>query len=168
MNADVPAELVFRQMQLDDTESVVELGMSSLTYIDLAAADPELAHSPYLYMMGGLTYGDLATTDPDSPLAMSIVAEINYRKVGFILAYSHFVGIPITKICIIHAIVVDPSYHGQGIGTRLLNQLKKKCKEENIQIIRMFIKQHDTSLKTYLGSLGFHQSNVINYDILIE
>jgi len=40
------------------------------------------------------------------------------------------VGIPISEVCIIHAIAVSPEYQGHGIGTQLLSQLQSKCENE--------------------------------------
>lgn len=153
-------------MHHEDTDSVIALGKSGLTYVDLAASAP--SHKDYvpLQIIGGLSYEDLAATDPDSQLAMSFVAEIDNRMIGFLLAYIHFVGIPITKICIIRAIVVDPDYQGQGIGTRLFKQLQNKCREDGIQVTRILVPQHNTQLRNYLSAMGFHQSSVLNYDKL--
>jgi GNAT superfamily N-acetyltransferase len=163
-NQDTP---VFRSMELGDIESVLALGKFGLTYVDLAVADPT-AHGPTsLNVIGGLTYGDLSAIDPDSPQAMNLVAEINDKVIGVLLAYVHFVGIPITKISIIRAIVVDPDYQKQGIATQLLQHLQSKCKEEGIPVIRMLIPQHSAQLKNYMKSQGFHQSNVLNFDKLI-
>ena len=166
MNANMPATLVFRRMQLGDTESVLALGKRGLTYVDLAAADPDPHDYTSLYLMSGLTYEEFDPIDPDSPLAMSFVVETGKKVIGFLLAYAHFVGIPIIKICVIHAIVVDSDFHGQGIGTQLLNQLQIKCKEEDIQIVRIPVRQHNAQLINYLKSLGFRQSNVVNFDKL--
>jgi ribosomal protein S18 acetylase RimI-like enzyme len=166
MNANVPDTLIFRRMQLGDTESVLDLAKSGLTYVDLVAADHDPHDYTSMYIMSGLAYGDLDPTDPDSPLAMSFVAEIGKKVIGFLLAYAHFIGIPITRICVIHAIVVDPDYHGQGIGTQLLRQLQSKCKEEDIKIMRILVRQHNTQLRNYIGSLGFHQSKVMIFDKL--
>lgn len=133
---------IFRRMQLGDIESILTLGKTQLTY------------------------GDLSVVDPEGPLTMSFVAEISNKIIGFLLARAHFVGIPITKVCVIHSIIVDPDYRGQGIGTQLLSQLQTKCEEDDIQIMRILVPQHNTQLRNYIGSLGFRQSNFINYDKL--
>jgi GNAT superfamily N-acetyltransferase len=165
MSDNIQPKVTFRPMEIEDTKSVLALGMSSLTYVDVAVADPDQS-SPYRYLTSGLDYGDLAATDPESPESMSFVAEVDDKIVGFILAYSHFVGIPVTKICIIHAIVVDPDHHGLGIGAELMHRIRLKCKEDNVKLIRMLVPNHDAELKHYLGLLGFRPSNVINFDLL--
>lgn len=130
----------FRRMLHDDINSVLTLGKSSLNY------------------------GDLASADPDGPLAMSFVADTGEKIVGFILARAHFVGIPIREVCVIHAIAVDSEYQKQGVGTQLLSKLEERCDNEGIQIIRMLLPQHDIKLRNYMTSLGFRQSNLINFD----
>jgi ribosomal protein S18 acetylase RimI-like enzyme len=142
MSVNVPDKLTFRRMQLGDIESVLALGKS------------------------GLSYGDLVSADPDGPLAMSFVADVSNKVVGFVLARAHFVGIPIAKICVIHAITVDPGYQRRGIGTQLLSELQGKCEEEDIQIMRILVPQQDMPLRDYVGALGFRHSHLINFDKL--
>ncbi|MBN1191040.1 MAG: GNAT family N-acetyltransferase [Dehalococcoidales bacterium] len=142
MNSNAPEKLSFRRMILSDIESVLALGKSNLTY------------------------GDLASADPDGPLAMSFVADNGKKLVGFVLARAHFVGIPITKVCVIHAITVDSEYQRKGVGTQLLSELQTKCEEEDIQIMRMLVPQHDINLRNYMEALGFRHSNFINFDKL--
>jgi len=132
--------VTFRGMKHDDITSVITLGKSSLTY------------------------GDLASADPDSPLAMSYVADAGDKIVGFILARAHFVGIPLREVCVIHAIAVDPGFQNQGIGGQLLDELENRCNNEDVQIIRILLPQHDMRLRSYMTSLGFRQSNLINFD----
>lgn len=164
MNTDTPPRPIFRRMQPGDSDSVLNLGKRGLSYVDLATAEPDPHDYVSLYIMSGLTYKEFAPLDPGNPRSMSFVAEIGDTVVGFLLAYTHLVGIPTTRICVIHAIVVDHEYHGQGIGTQLLSQLQRSCKEEDIRIIRIFIPQHNKQLKNYMGAMGFHQSNVIIFD----
>ncbi len=73
-------------------------------------------------------------------------------------------GIPLIKICIVHAIVVDPEYHGQGIGTRLFQALQDKCLEGNIQVMRILVPEHNQNLINYLAVMGFNQSRILNFD----
>jgi|WetSurMetagenome_2_1015567.scaffolds.fasta_scaffold672516_1 ribosomal protein S18 acetylase RimI-like enzyme len=166
MNANMPASPVYRRMQPRDIEPVLALSKSSLPYVDLASADADPHDYTSLYLMSGLTFDELAPVEPDSPLAMNFVAEMDKKIAGFVLAYTHFIGIPIRKICLIHAIVVDPDHHGQGIGTQLLNRLQKQCKEDDIKSMRFLIRQNNSPLMNYLSSLGFRQSDVVIYDKL--
>jgi ribosomal protein S18 acetylase RimI-like enzyme len=140
MDTNIKGATILRRMQQGDIEAVLTLGQS------------------------GLTYGDLAAADPDSPLAMSFVAEVDQKIIGFILARAHFVGIPISEVCVIHAIAVVPDYQKQGIGTQLLSQLQTRCEDEDIHIMRILVPQNDLQLRNYISSLGFRQSYLINFD----
>jgi ribosomal protein S18 acetylase RimI-like enzyme len=142
MNTNTPEKVTLRRMQLSDIESVLALGKS------------------------GLTYQDLASADPDGPLAMSFVADAHNKVIGFVLARAHFVGIPIYKVCVIHAITVDPDYQSQGVGTQLLSELQSKCEEEDIQIMRILVPQDNMRLRNYVGALGFRSSSFVNFDKL--
>lgn len=164
MNNNVPVSPVFRRMQPQDVEPVLDLGKSSLNYVDLASADHDPHDYTSLYLRSGLTFGEFAPVDPESPRSMNFVAEVDKKIAGFVLAYQHFIGIPIVKICAIHALVVDPDYHGRGIGFQLLERLQKQCKENGIKSLRFLVRQDNAMLKRYLGSLGFRQSPVIIYD----
>jgi GNAT superfamily N-acetyltransferase len=164
MNANTPASPVYRRMQPRDIEPVLALSKNSLPYVDLASIDTDANDYTSLYLMSGLTFEELTPVDPDSPLAMYFVAEIDKKIAGFVLAYFHYIGIPAIKICNIHAIVVDPDYHGQGIGAQLINRLQKQCKEDDIKIMRFLIRQNNPRLQDYIGSLGFKQSNVLIFD----
>lgn len=164
MNDNTPVSPVYRRMQPRDIEPVLALGKSSLPYVDLASFDTDQSDYTSLYLMSGLTFDELTPVDTDSPLAMYFVAEIDKKIAGFVLAYIHYIGIPINKICNIHAIVVDPDYHGQGIGAQLITRLQKQCKEDDIKIMRFLIRQNNPRLQDYIGSLGFKQSNVLIFD----
>jgi ribosomal protein S18 acetylase RimI-like enzyme len=142
MNTNVPDKVILRRMQLGDIKSVLALGKS------------------------GLTFQDLASADPDGPLAMSFVADAGNRVIGFVLARAHFVGIPIHKVCVIHAITVDSDYQSQGIGTQLLSELQSKCEEKDIQIMRILVPQNNMRMRNYVSMLGFRYSNFVNYDKL--
>jgi ribosomal protein S18 acetylase RimI-like enzyme len=167
MKVNEQAAPVFRAMQSGDSESVLALGKSSLTYVDLASSEPD-PHNDYSssYIMSGLKYEDFDPTGPDSPVSLNIVAEVEEKVVGFVLAQIQLIGIPIIKICLLHSIVVDPDYHGQGISHRLLSELQSRCREEDIQIMRILVRQQSVQLKKYLGSLGFQQNNVVIFDKL--
>jgi ribosomal protein S18 acetylase RimI-like enzyme len=166
MNANAPSSPVYRRMQPRDIEPVLVLGKSSLPYVDLASVDADPHDYTSLYLMSGLTFEELAPVEPDSPQAMNFVAEMDKKIVGFVLAYTHFIGIPVIKTCLVHAIVVDPDYHGQGIGTQLLNRLQRQCKEDDIKIMRFLIRPNNVMLTNYLKSLGFRLSDVVIYDKL--
>ena len=114
-----------------------------------------------------ITYRDLVSTDPGGPLDLSFVAEAAGRIVGCVLARLAYAGVPFYEVCIVHAIVVDPDYQRHGIGSRLVNELVNHCRDEEIHKIRALVDQSNAELRHFIENLGFHRSNIINYDITL-
>ena len=111
-----------------------------------------------------ITYRDLVANYPGGPFDLSFIAEVNGRMVGFILARLEFVYIPFVEVCLIDAVGVDPEYQGQQIGSTLVNKLIDRCHLEDIDTIRALVAQDDEPLRRFVEYLGFHRSNIINYD----
>ncbi len=107
---------------------------------------------------------DMVASQLGGRLDLSFIAEFEGHLVGFILARIQYLGIPITEVCVIHAIVVEPKYRGQGIGSLLINRLKSHCDSKGIQKMRAFVSQNDSELMNYFEHLGFHRSNIINLE----
>lgn len=97
---------------------------------------------------------------------ISLVAEYEGILVGFILARLAYVGMPMVGVGLMHAIAVKTDYQQHGIGTLLIEELRKNCKAAGVQIIRALIPKDDTDLKKYAEDLGFLPSNTINFDRL--
>jgi len=115
-----------------------------------------------------ICYRDMVTTDPGGPLDSSFVAEADGRVVGFILARLAYLYIPLTEVCVIHGIVVDPDYQRSRIGSRLVNELLSHCHVEEINTIRALVNEHDTKLRSFVEQLGFRRSTILNYDKTFE
>jgi ribosomal protein S18 acetylase RimI-like enzyme len=133
-----------RRMTRSDIDAVVALGQSGVTYRDLAAFD-----------LGG-------------SLDMSFVAEAGDRVIGFILARVQYLMIPFIEVCLVHSIAVADEYRKKGIGARLVSELQSHCMAEGIHTIRALVEQHDTRTRLFVEYLGFHRSNIANYDKTIE
>ena len=95
---------------------------------------------------------------------MSFVATSEGHLVGFILARIEYLGIPIKEVCVIHAVAVEPKHQGQGIGTLLINELKSACKSKGGPTMRAFVSENDSKLMSYFERLGFHRSDIINFE----
>ncbi len=116
----------------------------------------------------GITYRDLAASDLGGPLDMSFVAEADDRVIGFILARVQYIMIPFTEVCLVHSIAVADEYRMKGIGARLVSELQSHCIAEGIHTMRALVEQRDTGTRLFVEYLGFHRSNVINYDKTVE
>ncbi len=95
----------------------------------------------------------------------SLIAEYEGRLVGFILARSAYVGLPMVGVCLIHTIAVKPEYQQHGVGTLLVDKLKSDCKSKGIGTIRALVPTSNTRLASYCQELGFRPSTTINLDL---
>ena len=115
-----------------------------------------------------ISYKDMVATDPEGALDLSFVSESDGQIIGFILARLVYLGIPLTEVCIIHGIVVDPDYQRHGIGSKLVNALLGHCHAEGINTVRALVEEHNAELRHFTEQMGFHRSTIINYDKTFE
>jgi len=111
-----------------------------------------------------ITYRDLIANEPGGPLDLSLVAEASGQMVGFALARVEFVYIPLVEVCLIYSVGVDPQYRARHIGAALVNELVKHCHLDGIPTVRALVAEDNEPLRKFIEYLGFHRSNVINYD----
>jgi ribosomal protein S18 acetylase RimI-like enzyme len=137
--------------------------MTRSDIFDILALDKKSAASK-----SSLTYKDMVTTDPGGPLDMSFVAETGSAICGFAIARLAYVMIPLTGVCILHSILVDPEHQHRGIGVRLLGRIVARCQEEGIGTIRTLIEEQNEELIRFVEPLGFRRSAVLNYDKTFE
>ena len=115
-----------------------------------------------------LTYRELAFDDPGGPLDLSFLAETEGQIIGFIMARLEYVYIPFVEVCLVHAVVVDHEYQRRHIGSALINELSSHCHLQNINTIRTLVRQDDDELRSFIQHLGFHRSNISNWDKTFE
>jgi predicted N-acetyltransferase YhbS len=97
-------------------------------------------------------------------LDLSLIAEFEGHLVGFVLARLIYAGLPMTGVCVIFFIAVNPDYQDSGIGSMLIDTLKNNCKVKGIEIVRVLIPQYETKLMKYFEKMGFYPSFTINLD----
>jgi ribosomal protein S18 acetylase RimI-like enzyme len=115
-----------------------------------------------------VTYKELAAYDPGGPLDLSFVAEAKGQIVGFTVARLEYVYIPLVEVCLIHTIGVDPEYQRRHIGAKLVSELSTHCRLQDINAIRALVREDDDELRSFIEHLGFHPSNMINWDKTFE
>jgi ribosomal protein S18 acetylase RimI-like enzyme len=140
-------QVTVRRMVRDDVHDVLAL--------ERVAAGP-----------GGsvINFGDMAAANPGTAPDLSFVAEVEGKIIGFSVNRSMFLMVPLTEVCIIHAIFVHPDYQQRGIGSRLIRALLNHCQDEGIATVRALIPRDSKELQALFKRQGFRRSHVINYD----
>ena len=116
-----------------------------------------------------IKFEDLASANPGTPPDISFVAEVEGRIVGFSINRSTYLMVPLTEVCIIHAILVDPDYRGLGIGGKLIEALLNHCQTEGVgMVIRALIPRDNKQLQALFKRKGFQRSHIVNFDKAIE
>jgi len=115
-----------------------------------------------------IKYEDIASVNPGTAPDISFVAEIGDKMVGFSINRSMYLMVPLTEVCIIHAILVHPDYRGHGIGRKLIQALLKHCQTEGIGTVRALIPKNNKELRAIFERQGFRRSRIVNFDKTFE
>jgi len=111
-----------------------------------------------------ISFGDITAATPGTSPDLSFVAEAGGRIVGFSINRLTSLMVPLTEVCIIHAILVHPDYQGRGIGSDLVRALLDHCEREHIGTVRALIPEDNAELQTLFERHGFRRSRTINFD----
>lgn len=114
-----------------------------------------------------IKYEDISSANPGTPPDLSFVAEVDGKMVGFSINRSMYLMVPLTEVCIIHAIFVHPDYQGHGIGSKLIQALLEHCQTEGIGTVRALIPRNNKELRTLVERHGFQRGRVINFDRIV-
>lgn len=97
---------------------------------------------------------------PDSyvtdELGLSCVAEFAGQVVGYISGRLVYTSAPIVKSAWIELIGVDAEYHHRGIGRRLVDRFRQRCREEGAKDIHTHVSVQDTGAHAFWRECGFH------------
>ena len=137
--------LNIRAMVKNDWESILEID-SKITGKDRTSSWPQRASS------------HLKTYSP----SLSFVAELEGRVVGFILVDIRGAEYALPLGGWIDSVAVDPEYHGQGIGRKLMNSCIEECHVEGLKV-RLMIKESDELLKRFILPLGFKRGEFVEF-----
>jgi len=107
---------------------------------------------------------DLFTEDIKESLALSFVAEFNYKIVGFILARRAYIGAPVVEVCLIQGLIIHPLHQGQEIETHLVESLTERAKSIGIKFIRAILNANDPRMENFFARLNFVHAQVAVYD----
>ena len=116
-----------------------------------------------------IRYEDLASANPGTPPDASFVAEVDGKIIGFSINRSTYLMVPLTEVCIIHAILIHPDYQGRGIGSRLIQALLNHCQTGGAgMVVRALIPEDNKELQALFERQGFQRSHIVNFDKTLE
>jgi len=98
------------------------------------------------------------------PMDFSFIAEVDKKVVGVIIAHLMYVYIPITELCLINGIIVDPQYWRHHVGTKMVNELTNFCRTQNIRVIRALAEVGNKELNEFVRAHGFRPSKIVSFD----
>lgn len=102
------------------------------------------------------------------PLDFSLVAAMDKKIVGFVLARLTYAYIPFVEICLMNGIIVDPQYRRLKIGQKLINELFSYCRKEKVEMVRALVDNQNSELRQFVENLSFHPSSISNWDKACE
>ena len=115
-----------------------------------------------------ISYDDIAAVDPGTSPDVSFVAEVDGKIIGFSINRSTYLMVPLTEVCIIHAIFIHPDYQGRGIGRKLIQAVLYHCQTEDIGTVRALIPEGNKELQSLFERQGFQRSPIVNFDKTFE
>ncbi len=111
----------------------------------------------------------LAEAMHESDVRVSLVAEIDGRAVGFIMArvdLGEFGRIELAAV--MDTIGVDPDYAGRGVGRALLSQLLANLTTLRVDKVLTEVDWGDRELMAYLDRCGFKPSGRLSFDCALS
>jgi ribosomal protein S18 acetylase RimI-like enzyme len=111
----------------------------------------------------------LAEALHESDVRVSLVAELDGRPVGFIMARVDLGEFGrIEAAAVMDTIGVDPDYAGRGVGRALLSQLLANLATLRVDKVLTEVDWSDRELMAYLDRCGFKPSGRLSFDCVLS
>lgn len=162
-NGESQATITLEVFKMGNAKKGARVGIRRMTHNDMhevLALDRVISGSK----RDVIKFEDLASANPGTPPDISFVAEVGGKIVGFSINRSTYLMVPLSEVCIIHAILVDPDYQRLGIGRKLIEALLNHCQTEGIGTVRALIPTGNKDLQDVFKRHGFKRSRIINFD----
>jgi predicted N-acetyltransferase YhbS len=117
---------------------------------------------------GAVNYQKIVKEEATKEDRVSLVAELDGRVVGFMIAYILYGAFGLEKSAWIGLFGVDPKYMGQGIGRSMAKEVLDEFRHINIKTIFTSVQWDSTDLLSFFKSLGFDRSNFINLEKILD
>lgn len=110
-----------------------------------------------------VTYAPVPDSCIGGEVDNSIVAEENGRIVGFVLGRVVRSPVELSDIAWIELIGVLPGYHRRGIGKRMVEAWKDRCRQKGIRKVHIMINWRDWWMLSFFESLGFSRGDLVDF-----
>lgn len=109
-----------------------------------------------------LDFERIVTEEVEREADASFVAVVNRKVVGFMISYITSGNFGADQCAWIAMFGVDPKHMGQGIGSRLAQEIFEYYKEKGIVEIYTSVRWDSTDILSFFKTLGFERSEFIN------
>ncbi len=109
------------------------------------------------------TYAPVPDSSIGGEIDNSRVAEDAGRVIGFVLARAVRSPAESGEIAWIEFIGIHPDRQGQGIGTKLVEAWRDRCRQKGIKKVHMMLNWRDWWMQSFFESLGFSRGELVDF-----
>lgn len=138
-------KVIIREMRPEDLEGVLEI--ERVTKGDKRA----------------VTYAPVPDSCIGGEVGSSVVAEAQDKIVGFVLGRVVNSPTQLRNVAWIELVGVHPDYQRQGIGRKMLEAWKERCRKKGIKRVHIMLNWRDWKLLSFFESLGFSRGDLTDF-----
>ncbi len=139
------SDVNIREMRVEDLEGVLDIERESRGSSRAA------------------TYAPVPDSCIGGEVENSIVAEDDGRIVGFVLGRIVRSPVELSNVAWIELIGVLPGYQRRGIGRRMIEAWKDRCRQKTIKKVHIMINWRDWWMLSFFESLGFSRGDLVDF-----
>lgn len=133
-----PVSLSYRIRTVDDDAYIVQLTEEQLGSVHQQAFQEPFPRDQFVrYLQSG---------------APTYLIERNGKRIGY---YSYLIG-PDAKMHI-SAMVIEPTYQSDGVGTQVMQKLEEDARRAGVQVMEVFVQSSNQRSMTFTSKLGFQE-----------
>jgi N-acetylglutamate synthase-like GNAT family acetyltransferase len=109
------------------------------------------------------TYAPAPDSSIGGEIDNSMVAEDAGRVIGFVLARAVRSPADLGEVAWIEFIGIHPDRQGQGIGTKLVEAWRDRCRQRGVKKVHMMLNWRDWWMQSFFESLGFSRGELVDF-----
>jgi N-acetylglutamate synthase-like GNAT family acetyltransferase len=110
-----------------------------------------------------VTYAPVPDSCIGGEVDNSIVVEDNGRIIGFVLARTVRSPVELKDVAWIELIGILPEYQRRGIGKRMVEAWKERCRQKGINKVHIMINWRDWWMQSFFESRGFSRGDLVDF-----